>query len=426
MAQVASPEQAGTGAFATGAETVNGIRLAYRLWHGPDGGSHPPVVLLHGLLQTGDGMTNLAAHLARRGLVLVPDLRGRGASDQEAGDYRPATMADDVAALIAALGIDRPVVIGRLHGGLVAYQLAARYPTRIRGLVLGDTAPEVSEGRAERERALVRRLPASFGSLDEAVAFYQDILGLSVARARHDIPSDLAVAEDGRLHWRHNLALIARIEDAAAPRSDWEILSGIRCPTLLLRGQRGEVPKAMADRFCETIAGCQVQTILGARHDLFLGPGAEQAFGAIELFLMRLAEHGADARQGAAALDQLAIPLDPIERIVAAINGRDDAAIDALFAQDGRFRLLIPDEALAEGGPAAARAALWRLLDADPDAVVEAREAVIAEDGAAALLTVRNVAEDRDFLLLSIFMRLKDGRIDRLTVIVTRPGDQSR
>ena len=45
-------------------EHVNGIRLAYRHWLGSSNAQHPPVVLLHGVLQTGEGMRHLAEQLS--------------------------------------------------------------------------------------------------------------------------------------------------------------------------------------------------------------------------------------------------------------------------------------------------------------------------------------------------------------------------
>ena len=72
--------------------------------------------LLHGVLQSGEGMRHLAEQLSLDREVLVPDLRGRD-SDRPEGGYDLATMADDVAGLIERLGIERPALIGRLHGG---------------------------------------------------------------------------------------------------------------------------------------------------------------------------------------------------------------------------------------------------------------------------------------------------------------------
>jgi len=427
----------------TGEARVNGIRLAYRRWTGPAVARYPAVVLLHGLLQSGEGMANLAAHLARNGPVVVPDLRGRGESDQPDGpeaDYGPATMADDVAGLIEALGLDRPVAIGRLHGGLVAYHLAARRPELVRGVVLGDTAPEVDAARAERALATVRALPPRFASLDEAMAFYQERLGLSEARARHDLPHDLVGDGDG-YRWRHNLALVERIEAASMPRADWETLARVRCPALLLRGQRGEVPPTTAARFCEVVVGCRVQTVLGARHDVFLGPGAEQAFGAIDLFLLRLRHAPIDADPtlaGAAADAQLPLPgaevgaVAPtegddapgggaaiVERLVRAINGRDEAALAALFAADGRVVQYRPEGKVREGGGEAAHAAFRDVFADLPGGVMTAAEVVAAGDRVARVLTVRDAAGGAatadpppDLAILApVFLRLREGRI---------------
>ena len=81
------------------------------------------------------------------------------------GGYDPPTMADDVAGLIDRLGIERPALIGRLHGGLVAYHLAARRPELVCGVVLGDANPEVTADRASQALAAVSSLPRAFASL---------------------------------------------------------------------------------------------------------------------------------------------------------------------------------------------------------------------------------------------------------------------
>jgi pimeloyl-ACP methyl ester carboxylesterase len=272
----------------TGFEHVNGVRLAYRHWTGPSNGQHPPVVLLHGVLQSGEGMRHLAEQLSLDREVLVPDLRGRGDSDRPNDGYDPPTMADDVAGLIVRLGIARPALIGRLHGGLVAYHLAARRPELVCGVVLGDANPEVSADRAAQALAAVNSLPAAFASHADATRFYEEGLGLPPDRALHDIPSDLEAMPDGGYRWRHDLDVVRRIEAAAVPRSDWDVLARLRCPALILRGQRGEIRQETAERMVATIPRARVQTIYGASHDVFLGPGSEQALAAIQLFLFGL------------------------------------------------------------------------------------------------------------------------------------------
>ncbi len=418
-------ERSALGGSTVGEAHVNGIQMAYRWWPGPGAGraSHPAAVVLHGVLQSGEGMANLAAHLARRGPVLVPDLRGRGGSEQPEDGYDPATMAADVAALIEHLDLDRPVVIGRLHGGVVAYTLAANYPDLVRGLVIGDAAPEVSPARAERAIGAIRALPERFPSLDEAITFYERALGLSPARARHDIPSDLIEEPEGSYCWRHNLKIAAAIEAAAAPRSDWDTLRRVTVPVLLLRGQRGEVSPDLAERVREAIPGCQVQTVLSARHDVFLGPGAEQSFGAINMFLLRLADGRESAQLGLPA-PGLEPPLPsedgPIERVIAAINGRDDAVVEALFTPDGRFTLVASDGSRTVGGADVARDAFWRLLDAHPGATVVWRQRVETPERAATVLEVASPGAPTPSLLLPLFMDLDGGRITAMTIFAVR------
>jgi pimeloyl-ACP methyl ester carboxylesterase len=269
-------------------EHVNGVRLAFRHWPGPPSAQRRPVILLHGVLQSGEGMRHLAEQFSLDREVLVPDLRGRGESDRPENGYDPSTMADDVAELIDLLGIELPALIGRLHGGLVAYHLAARRPGVVSGVVLGDANPEVTADRAAQALAAVNLLPGAFASHEDATRFYEEGLGLPPDRARHDIPSDLEATPNGGYRWRHDLDIVRRIESAAVPRSDWDVLARLRCPALILRGQRGEIRPETAERMLATIPRARVQTIYGASHDVFLGPGSEQSLAAIQLFLFGL------------------------------------------------------------------------------------------------------------------------------------------
>ncbi|MEU4576393.1 alpha/beta fold hydrolase [Nonomuraea sp. ATR24] len=127
-------------------ETVaNGIKLTYREEGDP---AAPALVLLHGRTADHNDWNGITQHLARRHHVLVPDLRGHGASDRP-GTYAIPDMAEDVAGLLDALGIDRAVVVGHSLGGMVAYHLAMNHPGRVTRLVIEDSAaPEPMHGRA--------------------------------------------------------------------------------------------------------------------------------------------------------------------------------------------------------------------------------------------------------------------------------------
>ncbi|MGH2558419.1 MAG: alpha/beta fold hydrolase [Thermomicrobiales bacterium] len=403
------------GAPREGRVQANGIRLRYLDWSGPATPVRPPVVLLHGVLQTAEGMANLAVHLARRTRVVAPDLRGRGGSDQPEAGYDPATMADDVASLIETLELDRPVVIGRMHGGMVGWHLCARRAELVRGLVIGDTPPEVDERRAAWALQLIRDLPPRFGSFDEALRFCQDHLQLSEARARHDIPFDLMQEEDGSLSWRHNLPLVEQIEATAMPRADWDVLARVGCPTLLLRGQRGAIPVEMGERVCQTITKerCRVQTVIGCGHDVFLGPGCEQSFGAIDLFLMGVSN--------AAAAPQFWGETEPapeaggetidgaVERIVAAINRHDSAAITALFAADCRVIEYGEGGRIRDGGIDAVRATFEQIFAGAGNATMEVRDVIADDERVACVFAIHKSAATT--IVAPSFFRLREGKV---------------
>ena len=362
---------------------VGDLRMSVLDWMGPEQPVNPPAVILHGALQTAEGMANLASHLARRGRVVVPDLRGRGETAQPEDGYDPSTMASDVAGLIEQLGIERPVVIGRLHGGLVAYHLAAEHPGALSGLVIGDTVPEVTDGHAQRLIEMTRSLPRSFPALEDAYAFYQHQLGLSLERALHDIPFDLRRARGGYT-WRHNLDLVARIEAAALPRADWDLLAKNVSPPLIQRGQRGTLSEQMADRMCTSIGDCTVQTILASGRDVFLGGGAEQAFAAIDLFLLRLTDTGLP-RSVPVARGMTARSL--IEPLVRALNAHDADAVRALVAADAEVEVIHDGQPAQLGDGSLLDAVLGELL-ADRPASVFAVERFLASRREAAVVLV--------------------------------------
>jgi len=102
------------------------------------GGAGPAVVLLHGYGETGDMWIDLAANLARDHTVVVPDLRGMGLSAKPAGGFDKKTQAGDVTGVMAALQVQQADVVAHDIGNMVAFQVAAQQPDRVRRLVLID------------------------------------------------------------------------------------------------------------------------------------------------------------------------------------------------------------------------------------------------------------------------------------------------
>jgi pimeloyl-ACP methyl ester carboxylesterase len=112
-----------------------GQRIAYAEW----GEGERALVLVHGLLMNRHMYDHLAPEMASRGVrVITVDLLGHGASDMpyDMRAYSMSSFADQLAALIEHLELDRPVVGGTSLGANVSLEMAARHPRAARGLFI--------------------------------------------------------------------------------------------------------------------------------------------------------------------------------------------------------------------------------------------------------------------------------------------------
>src|SRR5438034_7239621 len=85
-------------------------------------GSGPPLLLVHGLMVTGEMFYPVIEHFATRHRVIVPDLRGHGRSRGMPPLYNAAQLASDLARLLDHFGIDSTAVLGYSQGGAIAQQ----------------------------------------------------------------------------------------------------------------------------------------------------------------------------------------------------------------------------------------------------------------------------------------------------------------
>jgi pimeloyl-ACP methyl ester carboxylesterase len=121
---------------------LHGRRVIYRV-----AGSGPPVVLIHGMLNSSSHWRSVALSLAREHTVIAPDLIGHGDSAAPRGDYSLGAHASSIRDLLAAMGIDRATIVGHSLGGGVAMQFFYQFPQRTERLVLissGGLGHEVS------------------------------------------------------------------------------------------------------------------------------------------------------------------------------------------------------------------------------------------------------------------------------------------
>jgi pimeloyl-ACP methyl ester carboxylesterase len=105
------------------------------------GGEGKPVALVHGWCCDQSFFEPQVEYFARAGRrVIAFDLRGHGASDAPEGHYSMGLFADDVAWCLQKLDAERAVVVGHSMGGVVAFELAARYPDLPAAIVMLDAS----------------------------------------------------------------------------------------------------------------------------------------------------------------------------------------------------------------------------------------------------------------------------------------------
>jgi 3-oxoadipate enol-lactonase len=145
---------------------ANGVRLAYH-----DVGEGPAILFVHGFLFDRTMWRSQVAALEgwRR---IAPDLRGHGLSEAPERGYSMATYADDLAALLDALGVRRTVVCGLSMGGYIAFEFLRRHRECVAGFVIMDARAEVDspERQAKRDVMIARARDGGSKALADELA----------------------------------------------------------------------------------------------------------------------------------------------------------------------------------------------------------------------------------------------------------------
>ena len=224
-------------------------------------GSGPPLLLVHGVMITGEMFELVVERLAARHRVIVPDLRGHGRSRGLPPPYTVPQLAMDLARLLDHLGIESTAVLGYSQGGAVAQQLALDHPKRCSRLELACTyAFNMATFREKLEGRLVPLLLRVLGM--RRFAKYVVSQGLKeLGQERADWVVGLIADQDRRLMvsaWRAAMAFDSRRR-----------LAEIKCPTLIVAAANDEaVPLHHAKMLHDGIAGSQLLMIDHANHAL--------------------------------------------------------------------------------------------------------------------------------------------------------------
>jgi len=120
-----------TAALKSGYAPVDGLKMYYEIH-----GTGKPLILLHGGLGSSDMFSQIMPQLSKERQVIAVDLRAHGRTADIDRPLSYETMADDVAALIHYLQIEKADVMGYSVGGEVALRTAIQHPEVVRKLVI--------------------------------------------------------------------------------------------------------------------------------------------------------------------------------------------------------------------------------------------------------------------------------------------------
>jgi len=219
--------------------------LGYADWGDPASGR--TIVCVHGLTRNGRDFDHLAAVLAQDARVLCPDVVGRGRSDPlgQAADYAIPTYVVHMLQFIRQQGLEQVDWIGTSMGGLIGMGVAASEDSPVRRLVLNDIGPFLPKAALERINTYLGR-DLRFADLRELETHLREVHAgfgpLTDEQWRHLAAHSACSYPDGRL----GLAYDQRLGDPMrhGPIEDvdlWPVWDRIRCPVLLIRGQKSDL-----------------------------------------------------------------------------------------------------------------------------------------------------------------------------------------
>src|SRR5574341_1821443 len=242
---------------------INGLNIHYRDWGDPE---LPPLLILHGggnsLSRTWD---HVAAALANRFRIIVPDLRGNGESSW-AAEYSWQLILDDTLKPMDALGVTETVLCGHSMGGRIAYMLASQHPERVTRLVIVEAAP--ADPKIQTDDPPIE----TYATIEDAVAeAYKRQPYADKDTLRHEVEHGLKLREDGHWTWRMDPALVRAIRRGQlnpGTKLEWPALAQIRCPSVLIYGVHNLGKLEITSEVARVIPNCQLIEIPDASHDL--------------------------------------------------------------------------------------------------------------------------------------------------------------
>lgn len=237
---------------------VNGINIAYADHGAPD--QQPVLLLIHAFPLSGAMWQPQVAALAPTCRLIVPDLRGFGASAVPAGPYAMQTFANDLVALLDHLGLQHVVVAGVSMGGYIALALLRHHAARVRALLLADTRATADSEEARLGRATNAQVVETHGPGAIANKMLPSLLTPAA-------PEELRTFVRSTIERTQPTGIAGALRGMGLRPDSTDLLPKIAVPTLLLVGQEDSLtqPAEMAT-LRDAIPGSTLIEIAGAAH----------------------------------------------------------------------------------------------------------------------------------------------------------------
>lgn len=220
----------GNNMAASGRAKVSGISLYYESY-----GQGAPLLIIHGNGGSIDRMRCQIAFFSKTRRVIAADSRAHGHSDNGPAPLTEEQMADDLAALVRSLGIERIDVLGHSDGGIVALQLAIRHPDLV-GKVVASGANLTPEVLPPATRANRRNLV--------------------------QLANEKMQAGDRSQDWMR-----LKMQKEEAPHISMEDVGKISAPVLVMGGDHDVIPVSHFLDIATAIPHGQLAILPGANHN---------------------------------------------------------------------------------------------------------------------------------------------------------------
>lgn len=234
--------------------TLNGVRLYYEVH-----GQGPPLVLLHGFAGTAESWKPQIPALSARYRLILYDARGhwRSESPKSADAYSHDIAVEDFRALLDHVGAGPTIVGGLSMGGVIALAFYAKYPERVRALILCDTGPGFRNPERREEWRRSREEAAQLLEREGMAGFARS----RFAELDYYTSNEIMLQHDpiGLAHVNRKILVIpdARLMD---------LLPGIGVPTVVLVGADDTDFRGSSDYMTLKIPGAEQVVLERAGH----------------------------------------------------------------------------------------------------------------------------------------------------------------